>query len=98
MSDETVLRARKSLSLIFKRLQEVGQNTVAKELSVSDATISGWKTKDAEMAAKVLAELGLKVVPVSLKCYHPDEIGALLKLAKMRLHAMDEPDELQWDE
>lgn len=97
-SDDTVLRARKNLAAIFQRLSEVGQSVVAQRLSVSDATVSRWKTEDAELCAKLLAEIGLKVVPIGLKCFSPAKITAILQLAKDHLAGIEKADELAWDE
>lgn len=97
-SDDRVLRARKNLAAIFQRLSEVGQSVVAQRLSVSDATISRWKTEEGELAAKILAELGLKVVPIGLKCFDPAKIGAILQLAKAHLADIEGPEQLSWEE
>lgn len=98
MSDDTLFRARKNLTAIFRAFQQVGQSTVAKELSISDAQVSEWKTKDAEKAARILAAAGLKCVPISLKCYEPAQIEAILTLAKARISQIESADQLQWDD
>lgn len=102
MSFDRASQSKKNLTAIFKRFQQVGQNTVAKELSVSDGFISGWKNKDAEQAANILAALGLKVVPVDMDCYHPKTIAAVFHLAGERLQQLNEQpeqiaQELKWE-
>lgn len=94
MSDDTLLRSRKNLAAVLQALSQVGQSVVAQRHSVSDATVSRWKTEDAELAMKILAECGLKVVPVSLRCYHPEKIAAILQLAKAHLAEIEKPEQL----
>lgn len=98
MSDEHVLVARKSLATIFKAFQQVGQGVVAQRLSLSDATISNWKNKDAETVSQILAAAGLKVVPSGHKCYEPRQMEAILTLAKAHLGQLDNTSSLQWED
>jgi DNA-binding transcriptional regulator YdaS (Cro superfamily) len=91
-------RARKTLSLIFQRLSSVGQARLAEQLSLSEASVSRWKSEQAEVCAKALAALGLKVVPEEMRCYHPKKIDAILVLAKAHLEGMNGAESLAWDE
>lgn len=90
-------RARKNLTTILSRLQSVGQVEVAKKLNVSESLISKWKSEDAERVAEILAHLGLKIVPESLRCYEPRQLEAILALAKARLERIESPQELEWE-
>lgn len=91
-------RARKNLQAIFQRLSLVGQTNLANALSVSESTISRWKAEQAEQCAKALGALGLKVVPVDMRCFDPKQIDAILQLAKSHLADIEHTDQLAWDE
>lgn len=67
-------------------------------MGISETLVSRLKSGgDIEQFSKILALLDVKVVPVSLRCYDPKEIDALLTLATRRLNGMDQPDELEWE-
>ena len=91
-------RARKIVALIFQRLSSVGQATLAEALGTSDPTISRWKTEQVEFTAKALAALGIKVVPLEMRCFDPQQISAILVLAKERLSQIENADQLAWED
>lgn len=91
-------RARKNLQAIFQRLSSVGQAQLASTLNVSEATISRWKSEQAEQCARALSALGLKVVPVDMRCFDPKKIDAILQLAKSHLAEIEKSEQLAWDE
>lgn len=98
-------RARKNLALIFQRLSSAGQARAAEAVGVSESTLSKMKTpqgdqkwSDFETLARVLAYLGLKVVPIEMRCFNPQQIGAVLALAKAHLAKIDGPDQLVWED
>jgi transcriptional regulator with XRE-family HTH domain len=91
-------RSRKNESTILQALARVGQNEVARRMQVSDSTVSRFKNGELLQWASFLAALGLKVVPEAMKCYDPKQIRAVFELAKARLNAIDEPQELAWGE
>lgn len=97
LSDEMLARSRKNQTLVLQRLASVGQAPIAQGLGVSEATISRWKSEQSEQTAKMLALLGLKVVPATMQCYEPKQIGAILALAKARLAQIETPSELEWE-
>lgn len=75
-------RARKTASIIFQRLQEVGkQSAIAVAMGVSDSTITRLKERIEDLAT-VMAHLGLKVVPVEHQCTHPGELSYLRELRR----------------
>lgn len=84
-SDTRDERARKNLSLILQRLSSVGQARLAESLNVSEATVSRWKAEQAEQFSKILAELGIKCVPIEMQCYQPDYIRAIFTLAQLQM-------------
>ena len=74
--------ARKSLAAILQGLSSVGQVNVAKALDASESTISKLKSDgDLDRLAKLLAIVGLKVVPVRFRCEDPDYLAAMEMLA-----------------
>lgn len=91
-------RARKILQVIFQRLSSTGQSTVAQQLSVSEATVSRMK-EDMPRFAGMLSALGLKVVPVEMKCYDEATLGSILQLAQQRMAQLQTPQQLaqDWD-
>lgn len=91
-------RARKTVALIFRRLASAGQASLAEKLSVSESTVSRWKSEQAEQCARILAELGLKVVPETMRCYEPSQMEAILALAKARLAQIEHAEQLAWDD
>jgi len=95
---EAAERAKKNLTLIFQRLASVGGATVAEKLNVSESTVSRWKSEGAEQCARILAELGLKIVPEHVKCYEPKQIEAILALAKARLERIETTEQLVWED
>lgn len=65
---------------------------------MSESTVSRFKAEQAEPFAKLLAALGLKVVPEHVRCYEPKQIEAVLALAKARLAQIESAEALQWDD
>lgn len=102
--DKTQERARKNLQMILQKLSSVGQETVAKALNLSVATISrmtaprdvNGRTRPSELEelATALAALGLKTVPVGVRCYNPDDIEPLFQLARRHLAQLKSIEEL----
>lgn len=76
----------------------MGQATFAQELGTSEATVSRWKSEQLEHCAKALAILGLKIVPIEMRCMDPKKIGAILELAKSHLAEIQGPEGLSWDD
>lgn len=74
--------------MILRRLASIGQVKLAEALGVSEATISRWKSEQAEQCAKALALLGLKVVPVEFECYKPDTVDWLLQGVRLGVGAV----------
>ena len=91
-------RARKNASVILQRLASAGQVNVAKALNVSEATISRKKDGEIEEIAKFLAVLGLKAVPIEMRCYNAADIDPLLQLAKRHLQQITHASQLAFDD
>lgn len=91
-------RARKTVSLILRSLQEPGrQAAIAVAMGTSEATISRLKNDTAEQFALFLAHAGLKVVPSEARCFNADYIEALRFFAKQHLVEGDVVPKLEWD-
>lgn len=83
---------------MLRALASVRQTQVAEILGVSEATVSRFKDGELARAAKILAALNLKCVPLEMRCFKRDEIEALLFLAKRRLEETKTTDELEWEQ
>lgn len=81
---------RKNLSLIVRRLGEVGQNNVAEHLGVTDSKITDMKRdgKELPQLAKLLSFCGLQVRSVDDRCFTPEEIQTWDFLAEIGRKAL----------
>ena len=73
--------AHKSLSLALQALSSVGQSEIARNLGISDATVSRIKSERLEEVVNVLAACGLKVVPQEFQGDHAEFLDAALVFA-----------------
>lgn len=89
--------ARKIVKEVFQRLSSVGQVRVAEALGVSEATVSRLKEQMPQFAG-MLSKLGLKVVPVEMRCYDEKTLASILQLAQQRMAQIQSPQSLAWDE
>lgn len=71
-------RACKAMQLVLQRLQEPGTGVaVATAMGVSESTISRLKNERLEECLRLLAHLGLKVVPSEFRCVNPEAYAFL---------------------
>jgi hypothetical protein len=92
-------RARKNAATILNGMHSFGQSHLAKELDVSESTVSKWKPNgDIDRTAKMLSVLGLKVVPVTAQCFDPQYVEHLRALAKIGLNAPAQEQVLDWED
>lgn len=98
MREHLVKRAQLNASAVMRALASVGQRNVAEEIGVHESTVSKWKGEDLERLASILAALDLKVVPVTMKCYRPEDIEPLIALARQRMQALRSADQLAWED
>lgn len=89
-------RANKIEQTILHALAETGQSVVAQQIQVNESTVSRAKA-DIQIIAKIMAACGLKVVPVSARCFNPKYIESLQHLAREHLNADGEIRTLDWD-
>jgi hypothetical protein len=92
-------RARKATSTVLQRLAPEGtQRNLAQAWGVSESTVSRLK-EQIEPVMRLVAQLGLKVVPAEMKCYSPRELDAMFVLAKANMNRAESVDDvLRWDE
>lgn len=79
-------------------MDDAGLQPTADFAGVSKSTVSAWCNENRDGLGKVLAFLGLKVVPATMRCYDPAEIEAILTLAKSSVRRMRSADDLNFDE
>lgn len=97
LSSAVAERSRKSHALTLQRLASIGQVKVAEVVGASESTVSRFVSTDLERACIVLAALGLKIVPVEMKCYEPRKIAILMELARDHLNQLDTVEQLSFD-
>lgn len=91
-------RSRKAYSLALQRLASVGQVNVAEMIGTSESTISRFVNTDLERSCQILAALGLKVVPIELRCYEPRKIAILMELARDHLNQLETVEQLSFED
>lgn len=98
LSPELDERAREFESLVLNRLLSAGQRSVADAIGVSESTVSRWKEGEIERWCKVLALLGLQLVPDQAVVVNADYLRSLETLAELGLRAEKKrPGPLGWD-
>lgn len=91
-------RARRIESTVVQAITRMGAEPIAREIGVSEPTVSRLKNEHLGNFSKLLACAGLKVVPVGMKCYRPEELLAMVTLARARMSQIDHPDQLVWED
>ncbi|BCD83616.1 hypothetical protein PSm6_00230 [Pseudomonas solani] len=98
LSPDMDARAREFESVFLQRLVSVGQKTVADAIGVSESTVSRWKEGEIERWCKVIAHLGLQLVPDSAVLVNAEYLRSLETLAELGLKAEKKrPGPLGWD-
>lgn len=98
MTNAFTQRAQKNHSTILQHLASIGQVRVAETLGLSESTVSRWKDVEIERIGKMLAVLGLRVVPITMKCYPADKLAAIFTLAKAHMESMRSAESLSFDD
>lgn len=73
------------MTTVLSRLADMTQHEAATRAGMSDAAVSKWKAHDLEPTARILAALGLKLVPAGHEIVDNDYIRSLETLARMTL-------------
>lgn len=91
-AQDTKLIARGMFAQFLQRIGAPGsQAAMAQAIGMSEPTFSRFKTEQMETLFQVLAEAGLKLVPANEQTYSPEQIQALLCLAKTGLENFPAP-------
>lgn len=77
-------RANRMESLILKRLGG-SQAQIAANLGISESSISRLKGDHLNLFCNLLAQIGIKAVPVEKRCFDESEIAAYLTLARKHM-------------
>ena len=81
---------------LLRALDQVGHQPVAAAIGRDVSLISKWKDEGRfSQTARVIAALGLKIVPRNVKCYEPQYVEALQTLAREGLKK-EAPQKLEW--
>jgi hypothetical protein len=89
-------RACKAMQMVLQRLQEPGTAlAAATAMGVSEATVSRLKNERMEDCLRLLAHLGLKVVPVEHRCVKAEAYAFLVQTHERVMRAAPH---LIWDE
>ena len=91
-------RARRIETTVVGALQARGARPVADEIGVSESTVSRLKNEHLADFSRLLSACELKVVPVTARCYQPESIEAIFRLAKERMEQLKSSRELEWEE
>lgn len=91
-------RARRNESALLQAIARMGLEPLAREIGVSEATVSRLKNEHLPHFAKLMAACGYKTVPIDMECYRPESIAAVLTLAKERMQQIESPRQLIWEE
>lgn len=86
------------LSIVLRALAQPGsQADIAQQLGLSESTVSRLKNEHLEPLCGMLALAGLKIVPADVRYCRPEQLNALLVLARERLVQVESADELAMD-
>jgi hypothetical protein len=91
-------RTRKNEQIILKGLASVGMLSIATHIGVDESTVCRWKEKMIGQLAGMLAVCGLKVVPVTVRCFDPADIDAILHQAHKYMESVRTADQLGWED
>ena len=91
--------ARKAQSVVLRRLQaDASQKAVALAMGVNESTVSRLINDHLAKFCLLLAHCGLKVVPIEARCFKPEEVDALVLLAKRHMASVTSSQQLEWDD
>lgn len=94
VSSAVVDTSRKIERTILQALAERGQAHAAGLMGVSESNVSRLKDGQLENFSKLLAVIGLKVVPAQYKCLDPIKAQAMVTLYEAAMQRISNPVEL----
>ncbi len=86
--------SRKIERTILQALAEKGQAHAATLMGASESAVSRMKDGQLEALSKLLAAIGLKVVPAQYKCLDPIKAQAMVTLYEAAMQRITNPVEL----
>lgn len=86
--------SRKIERAVLHALAEHGQAHAALIMGVSESTVSRMKDGQLEALSRLLAAVGLKVVPAHYKCLDPVKAQAMVTLYEAAMQRISNPVEL----
>lgn len=89
-------RSRKIHTTILNHLSDIGQASVAKQISLSEGEVSKLKNTHLEHLSSLLSACGLKVVPESYRCTNPKNVQAMVTLYDAAMSKIPNTLELLW--
>lgn len=105
LSPERLAWSRNMQSQILQAIDATGQQVVASCIGIDPTAITKMKSAqgtakhgDIERLCHILAVIGLKVVPVDMKCYDASKIDILFRLAKDNFQRLEEVDDFFHDD
>jgi len=92
-------KARKFSAVLRKRLQEVGQATVASEMDVDISTISRAVSEGRlDQICAVITALGYKIVPEDFHCVKREELDHVMWWARKGMEAIKTAADLVYED
>jgi hypothetical protein len=94
-------RARRIETELLRRMVSVGHTAIAELCSVDESTVSRLKGESKfgiRQFAQTMALLGLKAVPIEMKCYRPSDIEPYIQLAKQHMNRVASVHDLHDDD
>lgn len=101
LSQELQARARRIETELFRRMRELGQAPIAEVCDVDVSTVSrltGESKFGIAQFSRMMALLGLKAVPIEMKCYRPEEIEPYFQLAQQHMRRVNSVHDLSDDD
>lgn len=98
LSPEQVAWSRNMQSQILQAIDKQGQSVVADCIGVDSSTVTRMKDAHIERVCNLMAVVGLKVVPMHMKCYNEQKIDILFRLAKDNFQRLEEVDDFFHDD
>lgn len=83
VSDEIAELTRKNESGILHRIRMMKGVNVAKRLNTSEATVSRMSDWEVTRMSQILAAMGLKAVPIELRCLPAAQMEMITKNSEM---------------
>ena len=98
LSNEQVAWSRNMQTQVLQALDRRGQADVASCIGVDSSTLSRLKDCHLTNLCNLMASVGLKVVPLDMKCYNPAKVELLYQLARDNLVKSEQVDDFFHDD